>query len=281
LFYEGDERAPLGSTRSAKKSRRFATAWNPGLTPRELTADEGEDLVKILSSAQVSGAEVLLRQVPSARVIGRMVRARAERGEATKWPRIAAVYTALAQIVPSPIVELNRAVAVAMAFGPAAGLELVDALVASGELATYHLLPAVRGDLLAKLGRNDEAARRDPADLRARRLADRDAGRRACARARVRMVGDGPVRPQGQPRDLVIARAGPDALARGLGVHAADGHRQFARACAWLPGAHVAGPRRLPNSAAAISVRRVADLKITRKIAIFLPVESADPRGLY
>ena len=66
---------------------------------------------------------------------------------------------ALAQIAPSPIVELNRAVAVAMAFGPAAGLELVDGLVASGELATYHLLPAVRGDLLAKLGRSDEAAR--------------------------------------------------------------------------------------------------------------------------
>ncbi|HSR99288.1 MAG TPA: RNA polymerase sigma factor [Kofleriaceae bacterium] len=93
--------------------------------------------------------------------------ARAPRAEATDWPRIAAVYTALAQIAPSPIVELNRAVAVAMAFGPAAGLELVDALVASGALATYHLLPAVRGDLLAKLGRNDEAARelRRAADL--------------------------------------------------------------------------------------------------------------------
>jgi predicted RNA polymerase sigma factor len=85
--------------------------------------------------------------------------ARAPSAEATEWPRIAAVYTALARIAPSPIVELNRAVAVAMAAGPAAGLELVDALVASGELATYHLLPAVRGDLLAKLGRSDEAAR--------------------------------------------------------------------------------------------------------------------------
>ena len=85
--------------------------------------------------------------------------ARAPTAAATEWPRIAALYTRLAQITPSPIVELNRAVAVAMAFGPAAGLELVDALAASGELATYHLLPAVRGDLLAKLGRNDEAAR--------------------------------------------------------------------------------------------------------------------------
>jgi predicted RNA polymerase sigma factor len=73
------------------------------------------------------------------------------------WPRIAALYTLLAQRAPSPIVELNRAVAVAMAFGPDAGLELVDALVADGALAAYHLLPAVRGDLLAKLGRGDEA----------------------------------------------------------------------------------------------------------------------------
>ncbi len=83
--------------------------------------------------------------------------ARALSAAATDWPRIAALYTLLVQQVPSPIVELNRAVAVAMAFGPAAGLELVDALVADGALAAYHLLPAVRGDLLAKLGRTDEA----------------------------------------------------------------------------------------------------------------------------
>jgi predicted RNA polymerase sigma factor len=83
--------------------------------------------------------------------------ARATTAEATEWPRIAALYTLLAQRAPSPIVELNRAVAVAMAFGPEAGLELVDALVAGGALAAYHLLPAVRGDLLAKLGRDDEA----------------------------------------------------------------------------------------------------------------------------
>ena len=83
--------------------------------------------------------------------------ARAATAEVTEWPRIAALYTLLAHRAPSPIVELNRAVAVAMAFGPDAGLELVDALVADGALAAYHLLPAVRGDLLAKLGRGDEA----------------------------------------------------------------------------------------------------------------------------
>src|SRR5881628_3261890 len=75
----------------------------------------------------------------------------------TDWPRIAALYDALAQLAPSPVVELNRAVAVAMAFGPAAGLELVDALSAEPALEGYHLLWSVRGDLLAKLGRADEA----------------------------------------------------------------------------------------------------------------------------
>jgi len=83
--------------------------------------------------------------------------ARAATAAATEWPRIAALYTLLAQRAPSPIVELNRAVAIAMAFGPDVGLELVDGLVADGALAAYHLLPAVRGDLLAKLGRGDEA----------------------------------------------------------------------------------------------------------------------------
>jgi RNA polymerase sigma-70 factor, ECF subfamily len=83
--------------------------------------------------------------------------ARARTSEETDWERIVALYDALAQITASPVVELNRAVAVAMAFGPAAGLELVDALAADGSLATYHLLPSVRGDLLAKLDRPDEA----------------------------------------------------------------------------------------------------------------------------
>ncbi|HYM83940.1 MAG TPA: RNA polymerase sigma factor [Candidatus Dormibacteraeota bacterium] len=77
--------------------------------------------------------------------------------EGTDWPRIAALYDALAQVAPSPIVLLNRAVAVGMAFGPAAGLEALDGLGAEGTLATYHLLPSVRADLLEKLGRTDEA----------------------------------------------------------------------------------------------------------------------------
>jgi RNA polymerase sigma-70 factor (ECF subfamily) len=83
--------------------------------------------------------------------------ARARTPEATDWVRIAALYDALAQIAPSPVVELNRGVAVSMAFGPAAGLEVVDALSGERSLASYHLLPAVRGDLLARLGRLDEA----------------------------------------------------------------------------------------------------------------------------
>jgi predicted RNA polymerase sigma factor len=83
--------------------------------------------------------------------------ARARTGDETDWPRIVALYDALAALTRSPVVELNRAVAVAMAFGPAAGLELVDALAAEPALASYHLLPSVRGDLLATLGRADEA----------------------------------------------------------------------------------------------------------------------------
>lgn len=83
--------------------------------------------------------------------------ARALIAEATDWVRIAALYDALAQFTPSPVVELNRGVAVAMAFGPAAGLEIVDALVDEPTLKNYHLLPSVRGDLLVKLGRIGEA----------------------------------------------------------------------------------------------------------------------------
>jgi RNA polymerase sigma-70 factor, ECF subfamily len=83
--------------------------------------------------------------------------ARARTAQETDWSRIAALYGRLATIAPSPVVELNRAVAVSMADGPAAGLAIVDALVADGRLADYHLLPSVRGDLLAKLGRRDEA----------------------------------------------------------------------------------------------------------------------------
>jgi RNA polymerase sigma factor (sigma-70 family) len=83
--------------------------------------------------------------------------ARALTPGATDWQRIAALYDALAQLAPSPVVELNRAVVLSMAYGPAAGLELVDALAAEASLKHYHLLPSVRGDLLAKLGRRGEA----------------------------------------------------------------------------------------------------------------------------
>jgi len=83
--------------------------------------------------------------------------ARARRPEDTDWSRIAVLYYALAQRVPSPIVELNRAVAVSMAFGPAPALALVDALMSEPSLKNYHLLPSVRGDLLSKLGRFEEA----------------------------------------------------------------------------------------------------------------------------
>ncbi len=83
--------------------------------------------------------------------------ARARTPGETDWARIAALYDALAQLAPSSVVKLNRAVALAMAFGPAAGLELVDALTSEPSLKGYHRLPSVRGDLLAKLGRFDEA----------------------------------------------------------------------------------------------------------------------------
>jgi predicted RNA polymerase sigma factor len=83
--------------------------------------------------------------------------ARATTADATDWPRIAALYAALVDLVPSPVIELNRAVAVGMAFGPAAALEIVDALQGVPALAGYHLLPTVRGDLLFKLERFAEA----------------------------------------------------------------------------------------------------------------------------
>jgi RNA polymerase sigma-70 factor, ECF subfamily len=83
--------------------------------------------------------------------------ARARVAEQTDWGLIASLYARLAQLTPSPVVELNRAVAVGMAHGPAAGLELADKLLTDPLLEEYHLLPAVRGDLLAKLGRNEEA----------------------------------------------------------------------------------------------------------------------------
>jgi len=101
--------------------------------------------------------------------------ARARTPAETDWARIAALYDALAQLTPSPVVELNRAVAISMAFGPAAGLALVDALSSEPLLKDYHLLPGVRGDLLAKLGRFDEArAELERAASLARNARERD-----------------------------------------------------------------------------------------------------------
>nr|WP_299695657.1 RNA polymerase sigma factor [Hydrocarboniphaga sp.] len=101
--------------------------------------------------------------------------ARARTAADTDWVRITAIYDALAQLRPSPVIELNRAVAVAMAFGPAAGLEIADRLIAEPQFANYHLLPAVRGDLLAKLGRRAEAvAEFERAASLTRNLRERD-----------------------------------------------------------------------------------------------------------
>jgi predicted RNA polymerase sigma factor len=83
--------------------------------------------------------------------------AQARTPEETDWARIATLYQALARLTPSPVVELNRAVALGMAFGPAQGLELADRLVGEPALKNYHLLPSVRADFLARLGRSDEA----------------------------------------------------------------------------------------------------------------------------
>ena len=113
--------------------------------------------------------------------------ARARTPEETDWQRIAALYAALAQVAPSPIVELNRAVALGMASGPAAGLAVVDALMSEPSLAGYHHLPSVRGDLLTKLGRFEEArAELERAAALTRNARERDLlqGRAAaCARA--------------------------------------------------------------------------------------------------
>ena len=113
--------------------------------------------------------------------------ARARTAEETDWARIAGLYDELAQVSPSPVVELNRAVAFAMAFGPAAGLEIVDMLSAEPSLETYHLLPSVRGDLLAKLGRFEEAR----AEFEHAASLTRNARERNLLLERARACGDG------------------------------------------------------------------------------------------
>src|SRR5437773_388515 len=119
--------------------------WDPLLIARGLAAlDRAEKLGGALGPYALQAAIAACH-------------ARARTPAETDWTRIVALYDALAQLTPSPVVELNRAVAVGMAFGPAAGPELVDALPAEPTLRAYHLLPAVRGDLLRKLGRFEEA----------------------------------------------------------------------------------------------------------------------------
>src|SRR5438093_679255 len=143
------------------------------LTLRLLGGLTTEEIARAFLVAEPTGAQLLIRRglaaLERAEALGGALgpyalqaaiaacHARARAAEQTDWTRIAALYDALAQVEPSPVVELNRAVAVAMAFGPAAGLELVDGLRAEPALAAYHLLPSVRGDLLAKLYRFDEA----------------------------------------------------------------------------------------------------------------------------
>jgi RNA polymerase sigma-70 factor, ECF subfamily len=117
--------------------------------------------------------------------------ARALTPETTDWLRIATIYEALAQVAPSPVVELNRAVAVAMASGPAAGLEIVNALTTEPSLRDYHLLPSVRGDLLAKLGRHDQAR----AEFERAAALTRNARERELLLSRARACGSTPFEP--------------------------------------------------------------------------------------
>ena len=114
--------------------------------------------------------------------------ARAFRAEDTDWTRIIELYSVLAEVMPSPIVELNRAVAVSMAFGPQAGLDLVDQLAAEPALRTYHLLPSVRGDLLLKLGRAAEAR----AEFQRASELTRNARERELSAERARTASGGP-----------------------------------------------------------------------------------------
>ena len=120
--------------------------WDPLLIQRGLAALERADALR-----RPRGPYTLQAAIAACH-------AQARTAGDTEWPRIVALYDALAELAPSPIVELNRAVAVGMAEGAVAGLGLVDALTSDPSLTAYHLLPAVRGDLLARLGRHDEAA---------------------------------------------------------------------------------------------------------------------------
>jgi RNA polymerase sigma-70 factor (ECF subfamily) len=141
------------SGESVTLSEQDRTRWNHSLIRRGLNALQRAEAIGGTLGPYALQAEIAA------------CHARARSVEETDWVRIVALYDALAQMMPSPIVELNRAVAVGQAFGPAAGLEIADVLIAEPALKAYHLLPAVRADLLEKLGRRDEA--RDQFELAA------------------------------------------------------------------------------------------------------------------
>jgi len=124
--------------------------WDQLLIRRGLAALDRSEKLRAAKLDGVRGPYMLQAEIAACH-------ARARTPEETDWPRIVGLYAELARIAPSPVVELNRAVAVGMAFGPAASLELVDALTSEPSLENYHLLPSVRGDLLRKLGRLVEA----------------------------------------------------------------------------------------------------------------------------
>ncbi len=124
--------------------------WDQLLIRRGLVALERAEKLRAAKLGEARGPYVVQAEIAACH-------ARARAPEETDWSRIAALYAELSQIAPSPVVELNRAVAVGMAFGPVAGLELVDTLTSESSLQNYHLLPSVRGDLLRKLGRLEEA----------------------------------------------------------------------------------------------------------------------------
>jgi len=124
--------------------------WDQLLIRRGFAALDRSEKLRAAKLGGARGPYVLQAEIAACH-------ARARTPEETNWTRIVQLYAELAQIAPSPVVELNRAVAVAMASGPAAGLELVDALTSEPSLANYHLLPSVRADFLKKLGRLQEA----------------------------------------------------------------------------------------------------------------------------
>jgi RNA polymerase sigma-70 factor (ECF subfamily) len=128
--------------------------WNHLLISRGLSALTRAEEVRVKNSQGSNGLAAGSYELQAAIAA---CHARARTPEETGWQQIVSLYSELASISPSPVIELNRAVALAMAFGPATGLEVVDALTSEPSLANYHLLPSVRGDLLKKLGRLAEA----------------------------------------------------------------------------------------------------------------------------